>query len=179
MANIQWITEAAREFQKKFTSVALIMLKPLTVWITTNCGKTWETCMQDKKQQWEPNMEQQTFKTGKGVCQGCILSPCLFNLYASTSSKMPGWMIYKVKSRLPGELSTTSDMHDTTLMAESKEELKSLLMNERGEWKSWLKTQHLKNKDHDITPMGKKWKRWRFHFLWLQNICGRWLKSWN
>ena len=78
-------------------------------------------------------MEQQTFKTGKGVHQGCILSLCLFNLYASTSSKMWGWMIHKVKARLPGELSTTSDVIDTTLMAESKEELKSLLMNARGE----------------------------------------------
>ena len=40
---------------------------------------------------------------------------------------------------------------DTTLMAESKEELKSLLMKvERGEWKSWLKTQHYKNQDHGI-----------------------------
>ena len=43
----------------------------------------WETCMQVKKQQLELDMEQQTgSKLGKGVCQGCILSPCLFNLYA-------------------------------------------------------------------------------------------------
>ena len=77
-------------------------------------------------------MEQQTFKTGKGVHQGCILSLCLFNLYASTSSKMWGWMIHKVKSRLPGELSTTSDVIDTTLMAES-EELESLWMKVKEE----------------------------------------------
>ena len=38
--------------------------------------------MQVKKQQLEPDMEQQTFQIGKGVCQGCILSPCLFNFYA-------------------------------------------------------------------------------------------------
>ena len=38
--------------------------------------------MQDKKQQWEPGMEQDGFKLGKGVGQGCVLSPCLFNLYA-------------------------------------------------------------------------------------------------
>ena len=52
------------------------------------------------------------FKIGKGVCQGCILSPRLFNLYdmQSTSCKMPGWINHKTESRLPGELSTTSDM---------------------------------------------------------------------
>ena len=45
IANICWITEKAREFQKNSTSVSLTMLKPLTVWITTNCGKLlniWE-----------------------------------------------------------------------------------------------------------------------------------------
>ena len=42
-ANICWITEKAREFQKNSTSVSLTMLKPLTVWITTNCGKLKET----------------------------------------------------------------------------------------------------------------------------------------
>ena len=43
---------------------------------------SWETCMQVKKQQLELDMEQDWFQIGKGVCQGCILSPCLFNLYA-------------------------------------------------------------------------------------------------
>ena len=51
------------------------------------------------------------FKTGKGVHQVCILSPCLFNLYMqSTSCEMPGWINHKLKSRLPGEISITSDM---------------------------------------------------------------------
>ena len=39
IANIRWITEKAREFQKNSTSALLTVLKPLTVWITTNCGK--------------------------------------------------------------------------------------------------------------------------------------------
>ena len=49
------------------------------------------------------------FKIGKGVCQGSILSPCLFNLLWSTSCEMPGWMNHKPESRLPGEI-LTSDM---------------------------------------------------------------------
>ena len=73
IVNIHWIIKKARKFQKKSTSASLTMLKLLTVWITTNCGKflkrweyqttlpaSWETCMQVKKQQLEPNMEQQT-----------------------------------------------------------------------------------------------------------------------
>ena len=45
---------------------------------------------------------------GKGVCQGCILSPCLFDLYAECI--MLGWKKYKLESGLPGEISITSDM---------------------------------------------------------------------
>ena len=48
------------------------------------------------------------FKIGKGVHQSCILLPCLF--ICSISCKMPGWMNNKLLSRLPGEMSTTSDM---------------------------------------------------------------------
>ena len=57
---------------------------------------------------------------------------------------MLGWMKHKLKSRLSGEITTYAD--DTTLMAESEEELKSLLMRVKEESaKSWLKTQHSKN----------------------------------
>ena len=68
IANIHWIIEKAREFQKNTTSALLTTIKPLTVWITTNCGKflkrwkyqttlsaSWETCMQVNKQQLEPD----------------------------------------------------------------------------------------------------------------------------
>ena len=73
IANIRWIIEKAREFQKTSTSALLIMPKSLTVWITTNCGKfwkrwehqntwptSWETYMQVRKQQLELDMDQQT-----------------------------------------------------------------------------------------------------------------------
>ena len=51
----------------------------------------------------------------------------------STSCEMPGWMKHKLESRLPGEISITLDTHDTTLMAESEDELKSLLMKVKEE----------------------------------------------
>ena len=69
---------------------------------------------------------------------------------------------------------------DITLMAESEEELKSLLMKVKEEsGKSWLKTQHSQNKDHGIQSHHFMAKRWgnngnsnRFYFLGLQNHCG-------
>ena len=51
------------------------------------------------------------FQIGKGVCQGCILSPCLFNFYAEYIMRNTGK--YKLESRLPGEISITSDMQMT------------------------------------------------------------------
>ena len=50
------------------------------------------------------------FQIGKGVRQGCILLSCLFNSYAEYISEMLDWMKHKPESRLPGEISTTSDM---------------------------------------------------------------------
>ena len=74
------------------------------------------------------------FQIGKEVHQGCILSPCLFMLYAEFVMRNTGLDEHKLESTLPGEISITSYADDTTLMAESQEELKSLLMkSERGE----------------------------------------------
>ena len=53
------------------------------------------------------------FQTGKGVCQGCILSPCLFNLYAEYIMRTLDWKKHKLESRLLGEISITSDMQMT------------------------------------------------------------------
>ena len=74
------------------------------------------------------------FQIGKGVPQGCILSPCLFNFFAEYIMRNTGLEeMIKLESRLLGEISITSDMQMTpTLMAES-EELKSLLMKVKEE----------------------------------------------
>ena len=53
------------------------------------------------------------FQIGKGVCQGCLLSPHLFNLYADYIMKNTGMEAAQLESRLPGEISTTSDMQVT------------------------------------------------------------------
>ena len=89
------------------------------------------------------------FQIGKGVCQGCILSPCLFNLYAEYIIRNAG--LDDVQAGIKIAVRNINNFRyadDTTLTAESEEELKSLLMKVREERESWLKTQHSKNKDH-------------------------------
>ena len=88
------------------------MLKPLTVWITTNYGKfltRWEyqttlnasreTCMQVKKQQLEPDMEQRTgSKLGKEYVKGVYCHSAYLTYMQSTSCEMPGWINHKLES---------------------------------------------------------------------------------
>ena len=74
---------------------------------------SWETCMQVKKQVKTLHGRTDWFKIGKGIPQGCILSPSLFNLYAEYIKQMLGRMKHKLESRLPGEKSVTSDIQMT------------------------------------------------------------------
>ena len=69
------------------------------------------------------------FQIGKGVCQGCILSPCLFNLYAEYIMRNAGLEEAQAGIRIARRnINSLKYADDTTLMAESEEELKSLLM---------------------------------------------------
>ena len=120
IANICWIIEKAREFQENIYFCFI----DNTVWIRTNCGKFfkrweyqttwpafWEICMQVKKQQLELDMEEQTgSKLGKEYDKAVYCHPAYLTYMQSTSGEMPGWMKYKLESRLPGEISITLDM---------------------------------------------------------------------
>ena len=90
--------------------------------------------MQIRKQQLELDMEQQTgSKIGKGVHQGCILSPCLFNFYAEYIMRNPGLDEAQAGIKIARRnINNLRYADDTTIMAESEEEL-SLLMKVKEE----------------------------------------------
>ena len=119
------------------------------------------------------------FQIGKGVGQGCILSPCLFNLYAGYIMRNAGLEETQTGIKIAGRnINHLRYADDTTLMAESEEELKSLLMKVKVEsGKSWLKAQHSENEDHGIQSLHFMGSRWgnsvRLYFWGLQNHC-RW-----
>ena len=140
-----------------------------------------------KKQQLEPDMEQQTgSKLGKEYVKAVCCHPAYLTSMQSISCEMPGWKKHKLESRLPGEISITSDMQMTrlSLMAESEEELKSLLMNMKEESeKVGLKLNIQKNKDHGIQShhfmtnrRGNIGNSDQLYFIGLQNHCRWWLQ---
>ena len=122
------------------------MLKPLTVWITTNwkilkeieyqttLPASWEICMQVKKQQFEPDMEQQTAsRLGKEYVKAVLLSPCLFNLCAEYIMRNAGLDEAQAGVKIARRnINNHRYADDNTLMAESKEEL-SLFMKVKEE----------------------------------------------
>ena len=141
------------------------MSKPLTVWIKRNCGKFFLkmeipdnlTCLLRNLyagQEARVRTEHGTvdwFQIRKGVCQGCILSPCLFNLYVKYIMRNSGLDEAYAGIKIAGRnINSLRYADDTTSMEESKEELKSIDDSEREKWKSWLKTQHSKDKNHGI-----------------------------
>ena len=102
------------------------------------------------------------FQIGIGLYQGCILSPCLFNLYAEYLMRNTGLEETQAGIQIAGRnINNLRDADDTSPMVESEEELqKPLDESERGEWKSWLKAQHSENEDHGIWShhfMGNRW----------------------
>ena len=116
-----------QEFQKNIYFCFIDYAKAFDLWITTNCGKFWkrweyqttwsafwEICMQVRKQQLEMDMEQQTgSKSGKEHIKAVYCQPACLTYMQSTSWEMLDWIKHTVESRLPGEISITSNMQMT------------------------------------------------------------------
>ena len=133
--------------RKTSISALLTMPKPLTVWITVNWKILQEMGIPDHLTCLLRNLyagQEATVRTGhgttdwfqigKGVCQGYILSPCLFNVYAEYIMRNAGLEEAKAGIKIAGRnINNLRYVGDTTLMAESKEELKSLLMKMKKE----------------------------------------------
>ena len=125
------------------------------------------------------------FQIGKGVRQGCTLSPCLFNCYAEYI--MENARLDEARARIKISRRNINNLRyadNTTLRQQSKEELKSLLMkvkkeSERAGLK--LNIQKLRSWHHHF--MANRWRNNgnsdRVYFLGLQNHCRWWLQPWN
>ena len=136
ISNIHWIIEKMREFQgeKKSTSASLTIPKPLTVWITINCGKFLKqmgisdhfTCLlrnlyASQEVTIRLDMEQWTVsKLGKEYIKAIHCHP-VFNLYAVYIMQNAKMVNHKLESRLPGKTSTTSDMQMISLQWQKAE----------------------------------------------------------
>ena len=133
--------------RKTSVSVLLTMPKPLTVCVTINWKILKEMGIPDHLTCFLRNLyagQEATVRTGnrttgwfqigKGVCQGCILSPCLFNLYAEYIMRNAGLEEAQAGIKIARRnMNKLRYADDTTLMAESEEELKSLLMKVKEE----------------------------------------------
>uniref|UniRef100_A0A8B9W756 RNA-directed DNA polymerase n=1 Tax=Bos mutus grunniens TaxID=30521 RepID=A0A8B9W756_BOSMU len=133
--------------RKTSISALLTMPKTLTVWITINWKILKEMGIPEHLICLLRNLyagQEATVRTGhgttdwfqigKGVCQGCILSPCLFNLYAEYIMRNAGLEETQAGIKIAGRnINNLRYADDTTLMAESEEELKSLLMKVKEE----------------------------------------------
>ena len=120
------------------------------------------------------------FQIGKGVLQACILSPCLFNLYAEYIMRIAGLEEAQAGIKISWRnINNLRYADDNTLMAESEEDLKSLLLKVKEESeKVGLKLNIQKTKIMASSPItswqiGKQWKQWLTLFFGLQNHC-RW-----
>ena len=140
IANICWIIKKAREFQKNiFVDYAKAfdcmdhnklwkILKEMEIFDYLTCllrnlyaGQEATVRTGHGARDW--------LQIGKGVCQGCILSPCLFNLYEEYIMRNAGLEEAQTGIKIAGRnINNVRYADDTTLMAESEEELKSLLM---------------------------------------------------
>ena len=199
IANICWIMEKAREFQK---NICFCFIDYAKAFDCVDHNKLWKilkekgisdhlTCLLRNLYAGQEATVRtghgtiDWFQIGKGVCQGCILSPCLFNLYAEYIMRNAGLEEALAGIKIAGRnINHLRYVDDTTLMAESEEELKSLLMKVKEESeKAGLKlnTQKTKIWSHHFMPnrWGNSRNSVKLYFWRLQNHYRWWLQPWN
>uniref|UniRef100_A0A670K1W5 Reverse transcriptase domain-containing protein n=1 Tax=Podarcis muralis TaxID=64176 RepID=A0A670K1W5_PODMU len=193
IANMRWIMEKAREFQK---DIYFCFIDYAKAFDCVDHSKLWQVL----KEMGVPDHlicllrnlyvgQEATVRTGygtiwiwKGVRQGCILSPCLFNLYAEFIMRKAGLDESLARIKIAGRnINNLRYADDTTLMAESEEELKNLLMRVKEESaKICFEAQHQKNEDHGhwshhllANRRGRNGGSERFYFLGLHFFISR------
>ena len=139
--------------RKISTSVSLAMLKPLTVCVTTNCGKfykrweylttlpvSWETCIQVKKQVRTGHGKWTASKLGKDFIKALYCHPAYLTYMKSTSCEMSGWMKHKLELRLLVEIQLPQICRWHHPYGRKWRGTKEPFdESEREEWKNWLK----------------------------------------
>ena len=178
IANIHWITEKAREFQK---NIYFCFIDNARAFDCVDHHKLWKILkdmgildyltyiLRNLYAGQEATVRTghgttDWFQIGKGIHQGCILSPCLFNLYAEYTMQKAGLDEAQAGIKIAGRnINNLRYADNTTFMAESKEELKSLLMQVKEESENIsLKLNIQKRKSWRLVPplhgkyMGKK-----------------------
>ena len=200
LPTLVWSWRKQENSKETSPSSSLSTLKPLTVCVTTNWKILKKMRIPDHLTCLLTNLyvSQETsvrtgrgrtdqFKVEKGVWQSCILSPCWFNFYAKDIMWNAGLDESQAGIKIARKNSNNlrySD--DTTLIVESKEELKSLSMRvKRESEKAGLKFNIKQTKITAFSPTtsrqieGGKWKQGRFSFFRLQTHCRSWLQPWN
>ena len=148
-ANIHWIMEKAREFQK---NIYFCLIDYVKAFDCVDHNKLWKNlkemeipdhltcllrnlCAGQEAAVRTGHGTTDWFQIGKGICQGCILSPCLFNLYAEYIMRNAGLEEAQAGVKIAGRnINDLRYSDDTSLMAEREEKLKSLLIeSEKGE----------------------------------------------
>ena len=168
IANICWIMGKAREFQK---NIYFCFIDYAKAFDCVDHNQLWKilkemgishhlTCLLRSLYAGQEatvrtgHGKTDLFQIGKGVCQGCILSPCLFNLYADYIMRNTGLEEAQAGIKIAGRIiNNLKYAEDTTLMAQSEKELKSLLMKVKEESeKVGLKLNIQKTKSWHLVP---------------------------
>ena len=157
IANICWIIKKAREFQK---NIYFCFIDYAKAFDCVDHNKPWKILLEmgipDHLTHFMKNLyagQEETVRTGhgttdwfqirKGVHQGCILSPCLFNLYAEYIMQNAGMDEAQAGTKIAGRNINNLIRRWHHLYGRKQRRTKEPLnASERGDWKSWLKTQH-------------------------------------